>query len=306
MKPMLRAWGLRTRMEWFQDRAARVQTPDGAALKLASVGENYLSFELFWRGTGYYEPITTLVAGELARNVDTFVDIGANVGFYSLMLTLRHPALQVIAFEPNPRLHALLQRNVDANGLRRVVCEPVALSDACGEAALYLNQSDMSASLQDDFDDHQTGVIRVRTTTLDDYLDGRPESERLLIKVDVEGHEEAFFRGARRTIAARRPDILTEVAAPYDPAAVAFLEDDGYGFYPITDEGLLRAGALEPVVRGPFVFLNYLLSPRPERELQDLYRRIRDQVRKIDLAQTSKCADSRMLQQLRTRQRALH
>src|SRR5437899_2225878 len=50
-KPSLRKFGLRTKKEWVGDRVVRAQMPDGKSLKLASVSKNYLSFELFWRGT---------------------------------------------------------------------------------------------------------------------------------------------------------------------------------------------------------------------------------------------------------------
>src|SRR6266568_2416125 len=62
-KPLFRKLGLRTKKEWFGGRVVRVQLPGGRSFKLASVSENYLSFEIFWRGTQYYEPITSLVLG---------------------------------------------------------------------------------------------------------------------------------------------------------------------------------------------------------------------------------------------------
>src|SRR5262249_2488158 len=54
LKPTVRKWGLRTSPEWFKGRVVQVQMTDGTSFKLASLAENYLSFELFWRGVGYY------------------------------------------------------------------------------------------------------------------------------------------------------------------------------------------------------------------------------------------------------------
>jgi len=288
LKPFLRRWGLRTSKEWFAGRAARVQMSDGRRLMLASIAENYLSFELFWRGAAYYEPITTLVAGELVGPGDTFIDVGANIGFYSLVLSAMRPGLKGIAFEPNPKNFAMLQANVHSNGLRKIVCESMALSDKDSTASLYLSPSDMSASLETGFDSQPTGRVEVRTTTLDNYLTDRPIGGRPLIKVDVEGHEAAFFRGAQETLALRQPDVIAEVAVSYDSKTSAFLREIGYSFYPITDGGLVRSDALTPVIKGQFVFLNYLLSTRPEQEIAGVFGRIREQVGRIDLAQTSK------------------
>jgi hypothetical protein len=124
----------------------------------------------------------------------------------------------------------------------------------------------------------------------------------LVIKVDVEGHEESFFEGARQTIALRRPDIISEVTSNYAEGPVAFLKEKGYRFYQITDRGLGPSEALTPAIREPFVFLNFLLSARPQEEIADLFDRIKDKVERIDLTQTSKCVSLEMIQKLRSRQ----
>lgn len=307
LKSKFRSWGLRTSKEWFERRVVSAQLPDGRSVRLASVSQNYLSFELFWKGTGYYEPITTLVFQELVRSGDTFLDVGANVGFYSLVLSLMRPEIQVVAFEPNPRIAQLLKSNVAANRFRHVTCESLALSDGDGTATLHLNKSDMSASLRDDFDSNLTDTVQVRTTSLDSYLNRHEIRGRLVVKVDVEGHEEAFFEGARQTLAFKKPDIVTEVAQPYGADATGLLKDNGYRFYPITDQSLEETETLAPVVREPLVFLNYLLSARPKAEIEAVFEEIRDRVGKIDLTQTSKHADFHALEQMKARQgRAQH
>jgi len=295
-KPILRKWGVRTSKDWFGRRVVRVQMPDGNSFKLASLGRNYLSFELFWRGTGYYEPITTLLMRELVQPGDTFIDVGANIGFYSLVLSASRPRIRVIAFEPNPRNFAMLADNADVNGFASITCEALAMSDTEGLATLYLSASDMSASLRCDFDSHPADTAEVRTATLDDYLARDTIQGRLTVKVDVEGHEESFFRGAGHTLASLQPDIITEVALNYSAESVAMLRQAGYRFYPITDQGFHEADALVPVVRGRLVFLNYLLSSRPPKEVAGFFERIAPKVKQIDLAQTSKCLDWKSVQ----------
>jgi len=301
-KASLRKFGLRTRKEWIGAGVVRAQMPDGKSLKLASASQNYLSFELFWRGTEYYEPITTLVLQELVRPGDTFLDAGANIGFYSLVLSISQPGLQVIAFEPNPKAHELLKANAAANQLWQIVCAPLALSDTTGTARLHLSASDMSASLRRDFDFHPTDTVEVRTTTLDNYLLHAQTQGRLAIKVDVEGHEAAFFRGARRTLASRQPDIVAEVAVDYGEETVSLLREAGYRFYPITDRGLFESRTLTPLVREPFVFLNYLLTCRPAGEVAALFDEIRERVERIDLKQTSKYLDPASLIEFKARE----
>lgn len=303
-KPVLKPWGLRTSPAWFGNRMVRVQMPGGRSFKLASLGQNYLSFELFWRGAGYYEPITALVAQELVRPGDTFIDIGANIGFYSLMLSACHPGLRGIAFEPNEKMFQLLQANVQANGFGQIVCEPLAISDLATTAMLHLSASDMSASLEGDFDARSETALKVSTTSLDCYLAQHPQPGRLLIKVDVEGHEAAFFKGAQATLAHLHPDVIVEITSGHDDALQLRLKQAGYHFYQITDQGLLPSDTLATVFRDRFVFLNYLLSARPEAEIADVFRRIEARVRRIDLTRTSKCVAPEMIQRLRARQSA--
>ena len=299
-KSLLKKWGMRTVHEWFADRVVRAQLPDGQSLSLG-LNENYLSFELFWKGAAYYEPITTLVARELIRPGVTFIDVGANIGFYSLVLSLSQPGLPVVAFEPNPRIFRLLQSNLRLNNFDHICCHPVALSDQDGSAKLHLTDSDMSASLETDFQ-LETETVEVTTTTLDSYLGRQPVSGPLFIKVDVEGHEAAFFRGAAETLEKRQPDIICEITGPLDEETTAILRQTGYRFYQITDEGLLPSSELKLVVRGRFLFLNYLLSAKPPDQVDAIFQRIQDRVREIDLTQTSKCVDPDMIRHLRSRE----
>ncbi|MEW6306708.1 MAG: FkbM family methyltransferase, partial [Verrucomicrobiota bacterium] len=303
MKPLFRKLGLRTSMEWFGDRVVRIQLPDGRSFKLASLARNYLSFELFWRGTTYYEPITSLVMQQLLRPGDTFIDAGANVGFYSLLLTVGCPSLHVFAFEPNPKNYELLAANIAANGIGNITCEPVALSESKGTAVLYLSASDMSASLSSEFEANPVGSLEVPTTTLDQYFTGRKIHGRMLIKLDVEGHEPPILAGARRLIAGHRPDIVTEAIFQNGEDIAIFLKKLGYRFYHITDCGLMETTALVPFIRGRLVFLNCLLSTKLPGEVAELFERIKDQVERIDLTTTSKFMDERMIERLRAKMR---
>jgi FkbM family methyltransferase len=290
--PFARRWlchlGLRTKPGWFARRIVEVPLPNGSHLKLASFGHNYLSFQLFWRGLNYYEPITRMICEELLQPGDTLIDCGAQVGFFSLVSALIKPGISVVAFEPQPENFRLLVGNVLVNGLNNIRCEPIAISDTNGFASFYLADSDMSASLLPNFERDIHATIEVATTTIDSYVETHPPRGHLLIKVDVEGAEERFFAGARRTMGIYRPDIICEVAIPISPHSVAFAKDLGYRFYQIADDGLVQSPTLVPNIRGDLLFLNYLLSPRPPEQLAQLFDRIRPKVRDIDLRQTSK------------------
>lgn len=294
----LAPWGRRTRPEWFEGRVVSAGSDaTGRRLRLASYAQNYLSFELFWRGLDYYEPLTAALLRTLMGPRGLFIDVGANVGFHALMLASVRPDLDIVAFEPHPELHPLLAANVAANRFDRITVERSALSDREGTRPFYLNKSHMSASLEPSFDPTHAGVTEVPVTTLDAYLarrDGVPG--RFLLKVDVEGHEGAFLAGAEQTLRRYRPDIITEATTPFPPEAVEVLRRCGYRFRQISDEGLRPCLAPAAYVRGALVFLNCLLTTRSSGELEMVSAEIRAQARAIDLRLTSKLADPRVLQ----------
>ena len=287
---LLKPLAVRTSRGRFGNRAVSIPLGEDRVMRFTQVDENYLAFQLFWKGGDYYEPITRRLLQALVRPGDTFIDMGAHVGFFSIVIGLSVPRVKVVAFEPNPSNFRMLEANVAANALG-IVCEPFAISDKGGTAILYLTESDMSASLMKDFqaeDTQQIGSLNVPTTSLDGYIQGHPIDGGLVIKVDIEGHEPAFFRGAAETLARRKPDLVLEVLYDQEPALVSWLKSLGYRFYPITDEGCIELEAPRLVKRFPFLFLNHLVSARPKREIAALFERLGPTVGRLNLRETSK------------------
>jgi FkbM family methyltransferase len=287
----LRNLGLRCSPGRFGNRVVTLRSPSGRPVRLARIDDCYLALQLFWRGVSYYEPLTRTLLEAVIRPGDTFLDLGAHLGFFSLAVGLGQPGLRIVAFEPNPKNFRVLLANFEANNLTHVVCEPLAISDREGSALLYLTESDMSASLQKGFQEQDTlqvGSIEVRTTSLDGYARAHGLGGRMLIKVDIEGHEAAFFRGAAQTIAACKPDLILEVLGEQDAEILAWLKSLGYRFYPITDEGLIEVDEPRLIKRFPLLFLNYLLSARPLAELAGPFECVRAAAASLDLLETSK------------------
>jgi FkbM family methyltransferase len=147
-----------------------------------------------------------------------FVDIGANIGYYSLIAsTLVGCAGRVLAFEPDPGNFALLQRNVAENQCENVIAVQKAVSTATRQMTLYRSG--------DNFGDHRTyepgdtkvgprrhklSVATVEAVSLDEYLASRhPRVD--FVKMDIQGSEPDAFAGMRGTLK-QNPDvtILTE------------------------------------------------------------------------------------------------
>lgn len=134
-----------------------------------------------------WEPALAHVVAANLRRGDRFLDIGANIGFYTLLAHKlgAHP----MAFEPSPRILPLLYRNLDLNGLDRGVVEAVALSDKSGMAELFegTEGNQGRSSLDPDADQLGSASHVVPTAPVDAYADALKAAR--MVKIDVEGHE---------------------------------------------------------------------------------------------------------------------
>ena len=143
---------------------------------------------------GVYEPFESQLIQQETNPGSVVVDIGANIGYYTLMLARRvGESGRVFAFEPDPTNFALLKKNVEANGYRNVVLEQKAVSNATGKLKLYM--SDESAG---DHRIYDTGdarrMIEIEAITLDDYFAQQGIAVNC-IKMDIQGAEWVALQG---------------------------------------------------------------------------------------------------------------
>lgn len=158
----------------------------------------------------FEKPETAVILRELKRS-QVFVDVGANLGYYSL-LALKHQK-RVVAFEPQAQNLKCLFRNLEANGWSQgAEVFPMALAERSGVLTLF-GASGPSASLVEGWAGYSSRFRQtVPVTTLDRILEGQYRNERLLIKIDVEGAELGVLLGASATLTRQpRPAWLVEV-----------------------------------------------------------------------------------------------
>ncbi len=147
---------------------------------------------------GTYEPEQTRLFRSKCRPGDTVIDVGANVGWYTIIASkLVGKDGTVIAFEPEPENFAILKRNVLANGCDNVILEQKALSNAAGTLTLYLDE--LNKGMHSIVSDQRGGAIKVEGLRLDDYLENRFKKVDF-VKIDVEGAEPMVLEGMRRAI----------------------------------------------------------------------------------------------------------
>lgn len=130
---------------------------------------------------------------------DVFWDVGANIGFYSLLASSR-PDVDVIAFEPNPITEELLRGNIDLNGRINIKVFNVALSNSEGIAkfdTISPDSIDLSAHLADK---ETEDTIDVVTNRGDKLIESGQVPAPDIIKIDVEGAEYLVMEGMGGTL----------------------------------------------------------------------------------------------------------
>jgi methyltransferase, FkbM family len=148
---------------------------------------------------GTFEPDETALIVSLLQRIDRFIDVGANLGYYTCVAL--QGGCKVMAIEPQPRNLRSLFQNLITNGWEHEAeVVPVALADAPGLLTLY-GASGPSASLLKSWAGYSSRYRQtVAVSTLDNLLAGRFDGERLLVKIDVEGAELGVLRGAQATL----------------------------------------------------------------------------------------------------------
>jgi FkbM family methyltransferase len=216
------------------DRFVMARLDKGFTMKLDLQDPEQLKVYFYGHYHERYE--AELVARLLAAD-DVFWDIGANVGYFTLVAaTALAGRGQIVAFEPGKNAYARLTENISLNPYQNITTYPVAVSDREGEAVLYVagDIADSSASL---FAVGQTQARQevCRTVALDQFLAAEGLREPALIKMDAEGAELAVLQGAQGLISQSSPMFLMEmeeknlnVAGTSKAAIQEFLT--GYGY----------------------------------------------------------------------------
>ena len=185
-----------------------------------------------------YEADPLRMLFEVLRPGAVFVDVGANIGIYSMPLA-KHvgPRGKVIAIEASPKIFRYLERNAVLNGLTNVIAHEKAASSATGMLQFYeapANHFGMGSVLA------QFGAapISVPAARLDDLLAADGIDHVDAIKLDIEGSEAAALEGASALLHSAQPPLVLfeyNAARDHDQQAEKKLKDFGFRIRTIPD-----------------------------------------------------------------------
>jgi len=154
---------------------------------------------------------------------DVFVDVGSNIGFYSLLLYDK--ASWVLAFEPCLLTFLTLEGNLLMNKVDNVLSYHLALSDHNGKGFLNITDHSGHNSLKSINDK----VLRKEEIFLKRFDDLKLNLPRIdLVKIDVEGAELDVLNGMVDSIKKYSPNLIVEVKEPNVEGVQSFFDDNGY------------------------------------------------------------------------------
>ena len=151
-----------------------------------------------------HEKATTDLFKKTVKNGDVVVDLGANIGYFSLLASrLTGSQGKVFSFEPEPRNYSYLQKNIELNNYKQNQAFQKAVSDKDGVTELFICDYDTghhTINRQDGIEAYSRGrtikeeSIEIETVTLDNFLKEKTDKVDV-IKMDVEGAEELALSG---------------------------------------------------------------------------------------------------------------
>jgi FkbM family methyltransferase len=242
-------------IRWLESGVLRI--PQGHAGGLA-LDMHHLPISHAHFGSLAFGNLEAAVQEAMVRHLGSggvFYDIGANLGFFSLLGAHLAGLEQgrVYAFEAAPDNAAAIRSNARLNGITNIEVIGGAVSSHSGRGRLQV-VDDQSWSKLEEYGEHPytQNVIEVELVAIDDLVRAGALLPPTVVKIDVEGAEIAVLEGMRETIATHRPAIICELHDTHGEFVDAMAEH-GYrlinleGTIPVREEGAsAHALALPP------------------------------------------------------------
>jgi len=182
--------------------------------------------ELFMNG--YYEEKQFNILSKSIKkySINNFIDIGSNIGIYSILMAKNYSNLTVYSFEPHKEAFKRLKKNVNLNDFsNKIYLYDYALSNKDGESFLETkNRFGLSQSGGAKISDN--GNIKIKYKTGDDLI--KIKNENIAIKIDTEGHELFVLQGLKNLLADNKIFLQIEIFPQNITAVTRFLNNLGF------------------------------------------------------------------------------
>ena len=225
----------------------------GQVLNIKTNQTSYLTQLLYWEGYQNFEYTDIFI--KLIKKVSVFYDIGANIGYYSLLAENENKNIKVIGFEPAVGPLFYFKENIKINKFKNIRVEALALSHKQGEITFYEVKNKKYKYLKHNLaGEGNSGSkkigrnfmpINVKTTTLDKYVENSKEVNIDLIKMDTEGTEHYILENSDNVLRLMKPIIICETLFnKIELKLEKLMCSYGYQFYNHTEIGLKKVDSI--------------------------------------------------------------
>lgn len=224
-----------------------------------------------------FEKAETDMVFKLLKGEPTILDIGANIGWYSLNIASSFKKSKVFSFEPIPTTYNFLKRNINANKLENIQAYNLGMSDIKGTLPFYFYQEGSgNSSMVNVSERADIKMIDCQLSTIDSFCDSK-DLKIDFIKCDVEGAEYKAIMGGMKTLKRDLPILFIEILRKwakkfeYDPNTLFnLLRDIGYVPFYVSNQKLIRFEFMdENTLETNFFFLHIKKHDELIKELEE-------------------------------------
>ena len=201
---------------------------------------------IYWFGV--WEPdLTHFMLQRMGSNpTRTFVDVGANIGYFSLLVAKAHPRSRVVCVEASPPTLAKLRHHIRLNEIANIRVVPQAASDYEGSIDLFLSEPNNEGATTTIAGLHASAAVSVPCAPLSSLLTVEEIKSARLIKIDVEGAEASVLKGLESCLALLPQDVevVVEISARSQresEAVFALMERHHFHAYVLTNSYIPQA-----------------------------------------------------------------
>jgi FkbM family methyltransferase len=229
--------------------------------------QEHIQRQLFWYG--YYEKKYVLTWERFVSEDAVVFDIGANIGYYSIIAAKQATTGVIYSFEPYSDSFSLLQRNIAFNKLSNIIPVQAAISNENGEKKLFITGSDNTGMTGLTKAENFSGRIEtVQAISLDEWIKKTRLKRITIIKMDIEGSEYNALKGMEGLLQKCKPVLFIEISNSLlksygvdNTDIYKLLASHNYKAYSISEKQVLKP-IYAPVEDNLVVFLpNGFLAP---------------------------------------------
>ncbi|WMI69670.1 FkbM family methyltransferase [Mangrovimonas sp. YM274] len=224
-------------------------------IKICTNQTSYITQLLFWQGYGKFE--YSLIFEKLSKQISYFLDIGSNIGYYSLIASKANPEIKIYAFEPAKGPKHFLSKNILINNFENnIELVDLAISNTIGNIDFYEVENKKYTYLKQNLAGEGNAGTKissrnfvknsVKSSTLDEFITSTKVPQIDLIKIDTEGTEIDILNSGLEQIKKFEPIIICETLFNnIEDELDSFFKGIGYDAYNHTAEGLKKIDSIK-------------------------------------------------------------